>query len=633
VCFVHDANRPAADADLRRPVQTRQEGEVTTNDAALDPVLADLLARHHRDPGRLLQILLDLQARFAHVPPAAVPPLAAALGLPIGEVESTVEFYSFLSRAPVGSYRVLFSDNITDRMLGNQAIFDHMTKRLGVEPGVVSDDGLVSVDFTSCTGMCDQGPAILVNGIAVTRMTLRRADQICDLIRSRVPVDEWPTDFFRVDHGIRRADMLLGADFMPGSALKAAVAMGRDRFLEEMRLSNLRGRGGAGFTTAVKWEAARNARGDARYVVCNADEGEPGTFKDRVLLQYYPERVFEGMALAAFAIGAGLGLVYLRGEYLYLRAPLEEKLAELRAARLLGRSILGVEGFDFEIEIHMGAGAYICGEETALIESLEGKAGRPRIRPPFPVTYGYRGQPTVVNNVETLCKVTEVALNGGVWYRGYGTKQSTGTKILSVSGDCARPGVYEYPFGVRISQVLEDCGARRVRAVQVSGASGQCLGPREFGRRIAFEDVPTAGALMVFGDHRDMFEVALNFARFFRHESCGFCTPCRVGTTLQAKIMDKIAAGHGTQYEMNELEHLHEVMRTASHCGLGQTAGQAIADTIAEFRGDYEKRLARKDFEPAFDLDEALARAREITGRDDADSRLIGEAHFRETVR
>ncbi len=598
----------------------------TTETAGFGSFLEDVLTRHGSDPGRLVQILRDVQAQFGHVAPGMVAALARRLGLPEGEVESTLDFYSFFTREPTGTYRILFSDNITDRMLGNRAIFDHMARRLGVTRGVTSADGLVSLDYTSCTGMCDQGPAILVNGLTITNMTLRRADQICDLVRSRVPVGEWPSDFFRVAHNIRRADMLLSADFTPGSALEAAIAMGRDAYLTEVKRSNIRGRGGAGFTTGVKWEAARNAKGTARYIVCNADEGEPGTFKDRVLLQFYPERVFEGMALAAFVVGAERGLVYLRGEYLYLKGLLEEKLGELRAAQLLGRSIRGVEGFDFDIEIHMGAGAYICGEETALIESLEGKAGRPRIRPPFPVSYGYKGQPTVVNNVETLCKATEIALHGGAWYEGFGTKQSTGTKILSVSGDVERPGIYEYPFGVRISQVLEDAGARNPRAVQISGASGQCLTTREFGRRIAFEDVPTAGAFMVFGETRDMFEVARNFAHFFEHESCGFCTPCRVGTRIQAGIMDKIAEGHGTQYEMNELQHLREVMRTASHCGLGQTAGQAIADTIAKFREDYEKRLARRDFEPAFDLDAALARAREITGRDDADSRLLSDA-------
>jgi [NiFe] hydrogenase diaphorase moiety large subunit len=584
--------------------------------------LDEVLDAHGRDPGRLVQILREAQEIEGWIPAETVAAIARGLGLAIGEVESTLEFYSFFYRRPRGAYVVLFSDNITDRMLGSRAIFDHLARRFGVARGEVSADELVSLDTTSCTGLCDQGPAILVNGIAIPNMTLRRADQIHDLIRSRVPVAEWPKDFFRIDHNIRRADMLLGSEYVPGSALRAATRMGREAFLAEVKRSNLRGRGGAGFTTGVKWEAAKKAQADERFVVCNADEGEPGTFKDRVLLQYYPERVIEGMVLAGYVTGAKRGLIYLRGEYLYLKAPLEEKLLELRAGRLLGRSILGVADFDFEVEIHMGAGAYICGEETALIESLEGKAGRPRIRPPFPVTCGYKNKPTVVNNVETLCKVTEIALQSGVTYEGFGTKQSTGTKILSVSGDVERPGIYEYPFGVRVNQVLDDAGARNPKAVQISGPAGTCLGIREFGRRIAFEDVPTAGAFMVFGEHRDMFEVARNFAHFFDHESCGFCTPCRVGCAIQAKIMDKIAAGHGTQYEMNELTHLREVMKSGSHCGLGQTAGAAIADTIAKFRDDYETKLARRDFEPAFDLDAALARAREITGRDDAASHM-----------
>jgi len=597
----------------------------TTN--RLEPVLETVLERHGEDAGRLLQILIDLQAEIGWIPPEAIAALGPRLKLTRGAIESVVAFYAFLHGEPAGRYRILFSDNVTDRMLGNAVIFGHMARRFGLpETGGVSEDGLVSLAYTSCTGMCDQGPAILVNGMAITRMTLRRADQICELIRSETALAEWPAEFFEVEHNIRRADMLLGSDFELGSALKAAIALGPDGFLTEVKRSNLRGRGGAGFTTGVKWEACRKAKGDERFIVCNADEGEPGTFKDRVLLQFYAERVFEGMALAAFVTGARRGLVYLRGEYLYLKAPLERLLVTMKAARLLGSSILGVAGFDFDIEIHLGAGAYICGEETALIESLEGKAGRPRIRPPFPVSCGYKNQPTVVNNVETLCKVTEIALHGGATYEGYGTKQSTGTKILSVSGDCERPGIYEYPFGVRVAQVLEDCGAKSAKAVQISGAAGTCLGVREFGRRIAFEDMPTAGSFMVFGERRDMFEVARNFAHFFEHESCGFCTPCRVGTAIQAKIMDKIAAGHGTQYEMNELQHLREVMRANSHCGLGQTAGAAIADTINKFRENYEAKLARRDFEPSFDLDAALERAREVTGREDADSHMMDHA-------
>ena len=594
--------------------------------AEISSLIEPILQRHAWRADRLVQILREVQEAVDFISDETAAHLAEALKIPYAQVHSTRDFYAFFYRENRGRYRVLFSDNITDRMAGNQALFEHMAKRLKLEPGKVSDDGLVSIDYCSCTGMCDQGPAILVNNRAITRMTLRRVDEICDLIRGQVPLDKWPAEFFRVDDNIRRADMLLGTPHEPGKAVRAAIARGRDGMLAEMKLSNLRGRGGAGFTTAVKWEACRNAPATPRYIVCNADEGEPGTFKDRVLLQSYAGRVFEGMVIAAYTVGASHGFLYLRGEYLYLLQPLEAYLAGMRAAGLLGRDIGGVAGFDFDIEIHLGAGAYVCGEETALIESLEGKAGRPRVRPPFPVTSGYMGKPTVVNNVETLCKVTEIALHGGTWYEAIGTKQSTGTKILSVAGDCARPGLYEYAFGVRIAQVLEDCGAQDAIAVQVSGASGVCLSEREFGRRIAFEDVPTAGSFMIFGKQRDLFEVARNFAHFFAHESCGFCTPCRVGTVLMKEIMDKIADGRGTQYEMNELLRLQQVLKPGSHCGLGQTAGNAVADTVQKFRPAYERRLAETDFVPAFDLDAALSRARELAGRDDAAAHLGEEA-------
>lgn len=585
-----------------------------------------ILLRHQCRPDRLVQILREVQDVLDYLSDETVVYLAERLQMSRAQVQSTRDFYAFFYKENRGKYRILFSDNITDRMAGNQALFEHMQKRLKLEPGKVSADGLVSIDYTSCTGMCDQGPAILVNNRAIPRMTPRRVDEICDLVRNAVPLAHWPAEYFKVEDNIERADVLLGSRVEAGAAINAAIARGRDGMLAEMKISNLRGRGGAGFTTAVKWEACRNAPGVERYIVCNADEGEPGTFKDRVLLQSYAGLVFEGMVIAAYTVGAQQGFLYLRGEYLYLLPQLEAYLEGMRAAKLLGKNIAGVPGFDFDIEIHLGAGAYICGEETALIESLEGKAGKPRVRPPFPVISGYRNKPTVVNNVETLCKTTEIAIQGGAWYEAIGTKQSTGTKIISVSGDCERPGLYEYAFGVRISQILEDCGAHEAIAVQVSGASGICLSEREFGRRIAFEDVPTAGSFMIFGKHRDMFEVARNFAHFFAHESCGFCTPCRVGTTLMQGIMDKIAAGRGTQYEMNELLRLQQVMKPGSHCGLGQTAGNAIADTVQKFRPAYERRLAETDFVPAFDLDAALTRARELSGRDDADAHLGVEA-------
>ena len=607
-------------------------------------LLAPILERHRRDGTRLMQILREAQEALGWLAPETITEIAKGVGWPRAKVEGTACFYSFFHTEPRGKYRVLWSDNITDRMLGNRDLMQAMCKRLWLEPGRISEDGLVSVDTTSCTGMCDQGPAALVNFRAVTRMDAERVNQMADLIRAETPIAEWPAEWFRVEDNVRRADILLGNTLRPGEALKATVAReaetetaanarswregvhtdlhGPSAVLEEIKKSNLRGRGGAGFTTGIKWEACRHAPGEERYVVCNAVEGEPGTFKDRVLLTRQADLVFEGMTVAAYAIGAKTGYLYLRGEYRYLLDALNEVLSRRRDMNLLGADILGRPGFSFDIEVHLGAGAYICGEESALIESLEGKRGIPRSRPPFPVTHGFLGNPTIVNNVETFAAAALVAAKGGDWYRAIGTSKSAGSKLLSVSGDVPRPGIYEYPFGVSVQQVLDDAGAANAQAVQVSGPSGVCVADNEFGRRIAFEDIPTAGAFMVFDHSRDMFEVARNFAQFFAHESCGFCTPCRVGTTLLKNLMDKIGAGHGTQYDINEILQLSKLLQTAAHCGLGHTAPNPLLDTLEKFRPAYERRLKSLTFQPAFDLDGALARARQMTGRDDLGAHL-----------
>ncbi len=618
---------------------------------AVAGVVDRVVARYRRDPSCMVQILREVQEACDWISPEAIDRLQATLGVPRTKIEGVAGFYSFFYLQPRGKYRVLFSDNITDRMLGNQALIERLCNSLWVEPGKVSEDGLVSVDTTSCTGLCDQGPALLVNNRAIGRLTADRIDQIAELIRGKVPVAEWPAEFFAIDDNIRRPDILLASELQPGDALRAARARapsdglmasnmrswreglptglgGPAALLDEIKRANLRGRGGAGFTTGLKWEACRNAplkAGAQRIVVCNADEGEPGTFKDRVLLTRQADLVFEGMTAAAYAVGATRGFLYLRGEYRYLLDHLNGVLARRRAENLLGADILGIPGADFDIEIHLGAGAYVCGEESALIESLEGKRGTPRNRPPFPVTNGYLDQPTIVNNVETFAAAALIALNGGDWYAAIGTKHSAGTKLLSVSGDCARPGIYEYPFGVSVRQVLEDCGARDTQAVQVSGPSGICVAPAEFDRVIGFEDIPTAGAFTVFDTGRDMFEVARNYVHFFQHESCGFCTPCRVGTSLLKNLMDKLHNGCGSPYDFAEIEKLNQLLQAMSHCGLGHTACNPVLDTIAKFRPAYEQRMMQQDFTPAFDLDRALAEARQMTGRDDAAAHLSTE--------
>ncbi len=568
-------------------------------------------------PDCLLQLLCAIQNHYSYIPARAVNLLAERLQIPPVQILSLVDFYSFLHRQARGDFDIYFSDNITDRMFGSVSLFNSLCKNLGVEPGQPRADGRVTVDLTSCTGICDQGPALLINGLVISRLSEKRILKIAGLIESRTPLANWPKPFFRVEDNIQRRDKLLTPGAINSNAIEALATRGRDALLDELDASGLRGRGGAGFKTATKWRLCRDAAANEHYVVCNADEGEPGTFKDRVLLNRYADDVFEGMTLCAGIIGAKQGFLYLRGEYFYLREALEKTLQKRRNSNRLGNTISGQPGFDFDIKIHLGAGAYICGEESALIESLEGKRGIPRNRPPFPVTHGYRNRPTVVNNVETFVAAGRIAVFGAGWFRSAGTKTSSGTKLLSVSGDCARPGIYEYPYGTSIHQVLADCGASDTQAVQLSGAAGATIPAREFDRKIAFEDLPTGGSFMIFNQQRDLLEMVQNFTRFFSHESCGFCTPCRVGGTLMRDLVEKVLVGHATRYDLQEMTNIGLVMRKTAHCGLGTTAPNPVLDTLDKFPDIYSKRLANRSYEPAFDLNASLEVARCITGRND----------------
>jgi [NiFe] hydrogenase diaphorase moiety large subunit len=610
-----------------------------------------VLARHQARPEQLVQILREVQAHIHWLPRAVLAYIAEELRCTLAHVEAVAGFYRFFYLKPVGRLHLLWSDAPSDRQLGSRELAQELCRLLWLEPGRVSEDGRVSVDFASCTGWPDQGPALLVNQHWVlTRMNRARVVQLAELISNDVPLTQWPAEWFDLQPQIRQRGVLLGAPdvaepgaligaaanygvldatrpttYEPGSAVRAAVASGPDGVLAELQTSKLRGRGGAGFPTGTKWRLARQAAvpvGGSRVVICNADEGEPGTFKDRVLLMTEPDALLDGMTLAALTLGASRGFIYLHGEYRALLDDLQAVLARRRASGLLGANILGVAGFDFEVEIHLGAGAYVCGEESALIESLEGKRGTPRIRPPFPVESGYLGQPTVVNNVETFVAAAHIMLRGGAWWAGLGTAESSGSKLHSVAGDCARPGVYEFPFGVTVREILQACGAEHTQAVQVGGPSGLCLAAHEFERRIGFEDVPTAGAFTIFDESRDMFEVARGYAQFFAHESCGLCTPCRVGTELVRRRMDKLAAGRGAVPDTEELAELEALLHSATHCGLGATATNPLRDTLLRFRPAYERRLQAGGFGPAFSLDAELAPARQATGRDDAHAHL-----------
>ena len=584
--------------------------------------LTEVLERHRHDPTRLVQMLREIQAEESWISPQRITELAGKLGLPRARVEGVAGFYALFSTQPRGAYRVLFSDNVTDRFLGSEELRERLCTLLHVTRGEVRSDQRVSIDTTSCTGLCEQGPALLVNGHAIGRLTPSRIELVAKLVEAQVAVKDWPAELFVIDDEIHRKDLVLSAAIVPGQALRAALARGADAMLEEILHSQLRGRGGAGFGTGEKWRTAKAAPGPTRFVVCNADEGEPGTFKDRVLLRRHLDLVLDGMSIAAFAIGAQKGFIYLRGEYLFLEAPIEAALAARRKAHVLGRNVLGMQGFDFDVELHLGAGAYVCGEESALLESLEGKRGIPRNRPPYPVTNGYLQQPTVVNNVETFASASLVALHGGAWFAKVGTPRSSGTRLHSVSGDCARPGIYEFPMGITVRELLDACGATDVQAVQVGGPSGTLLEPREFGRKLCFEDVPSAGSFMVFDSRRDLLDVVANFARFFAHESCGFCTPCRVGTTQLRDAIDALTSARGTRRDVRHALRLCEILRDSSHCGLGHTACNPFLTLHDKFRPTIERRLSSLEFRPTFSLDDALAPAREATGRDDERAHL-----------
>jgi len=382
----------------------------------------------------------------------------------------------------------------------------------------------------------------------------------------------------------KRKQILFSA-LEPGLGLKKALEHTQTEIIDIIKLSRLRGRGGAGFPTGLKWDLAYSAKAPKKFIVCNADEGEPGTFKDRILLNEHAKKIFEGMAIAGYAVGSQEGIIYLRAEYRYLRPVLVQAIDELRKAHLLGKKILGSD-FQFDIDIHLGAGAYVCGEETALIESLEGKRGEARNKPPYPTESGYMGYPTVVNNVETFCYVPYILIEGAAWFQKFGTFESTGSKLFSISGDVKKPGVYELEMGTTVRQVLNLVEASDTKAVQVGGASGICVAEKDFDKPLAFESLPPGGSIIVFNRSRDMLNVLKNFMEFFVEESCGQCTPCREGTFRLLEGVKLMEQGQCSIHYLRVLRELAETMKISSKCGLGQMAPNPFLSIIDNFKGE-----------------------------------------------
>ncbi len=593
--------------------------------------LAEDIARIAQDMGKSKNALMDIaravQERHGCVSDFAIERIAEELGLHRVDVEDVVSFFHFLGKNPSGSYALYLNNSVTSVMSGFDAVKRAFEGELGIGFGETTADGQISLHVTSCIGMNDQEPAALLNGVVFTSLTPARAKELCEAMRRGDDVQDMvkeagegnnalPAVRAGIRNNIRQPGPVIFSPSERGKAVREAAAMHPEEVIGVITSSRLRGRGGAGFPTGMKWSFCRKSDGAKRYVICNADEGEPGTFKDRVLLTEVPELLFDGMTVAGWAIGADEGILYLRGEYDYLREYLENILAERRKDGLLGVNVGGKQGFNFDIRIQSGAGAYICGEESALIESMEGKRGAPRDRPPFPVQVGYNGMPTVVNNVETLCSVARIVVEGAGWFSTFGTDQSRGTKVLSISGDCENPGIYEVPFGMTIKEVIDLAGAPAAVAVQVGGPSGSCIGSAQFDRVLSFEDLATGGAFIILGPERNILEIVHNFMEFFCEESCGWCVPCRVGNELLKAKLEKVMAGRGTEGDLKELAEWGAYVKTASRCGFGQTSPNPILTTLENLRPEYEKLINQDvDFMPAFDLQAALSEASEIAGR------------------
>lgn len=603
-----------------------QDGSATSPEeiAALRAICSEV----GNDPSRMMDILLSVQDRFRWISPGAMRVIAEATGLTRIAVEGVASFYSFFSLTPKGRVAIRLCDDIIDRFAGMPAVAAAFEEALGIRVGETTPDGAVSLEYTPCIGLCDHAPAAMVGEVVATELTPERAREIAAALLAGVSAEAAvlgranglaPQERARrlVRNTIRHAGAVLLGPVPEDAGLDRALGMTPGEIIRTVEASGLRGCGGAGFPTAHKWQAAASTEAETRFIICNADEGEPGTFKDRVLLTERAHLLVEGMTIAARAVGATEGILYLRGEYVYLRDHLRAVLADRRQRGLLGTDIRGEPGFAFDIRLQLGAGAYICGEEGALISSCEGLPGEPKTRPPFPVTRGYLGYPTIVNNVETFCHVARILDRGAQWFYGMGREGSHGTKLFSVSGDCLNPGVYELPYGHTVQELLDMVGAEDAAAVLVGGPSGTMIARDTFHRRLTFDDLATGGAVIVFNRDRNILEIVEYYMSFFVHESCGYCTPCRVGNVFLQQAVAKFRAGLANP---SDIEYLHDLSSTiieTSRCGLGMTSPNPILSTLENFPLVYSAMVKPSEdrIRATFDVQAAIDSARKLAKR------------------
>jgi NADH-quinone oxidoreductase subunit F len=553
----------------------------------------------------LIPALHAVQSRIGWISTPALNYVCKRLAVAPAEAYGVATFYTLFATTPRPPVVAHVCDDIACRLAGAEALCADLTRAVG-SAGEPVRDGRATWLRSPCLGLCDRAPAAMFTVAGERPQTFTHAPidaaGVIGLVES---VDQGISTFTDPPAPPPNGARLLGRigvvdptsldDYRAHGGyapLARALEMGPERVIAEVTESKLMGRGGAAFPTGRKWAAVAAQPAQPHYLVCNADESEPGTFKDRVLLEGDPFATVEAMTIAAFATGASRGYLYIRGEYPEAEGRVTNAIARAREAGLLGADILG-SGFDFDIELRRGAGAYICGEETALFESIEGKRGEPRNKPPFPVEVGLFGKPTVVNNVETLANVPLIVVGGGEAFSRTGTEGSTGPKLFCLSGHVARPGVYEVEFGATLRDLIDLAGGvpggRPIRTILLGGAAGVFVGPESLDMPLTFEATRAAsatlgsGVIMVFDETVDLVDTLRRIAQFFRDESCGQCVPCRVGSVRQEELLARLAAGSQVRPRDEELALLREIgqaMRDASICGLGQTASSAIESAL-----------------------------------------------------
>ncbi|UOB17105.1 NAD(P)H-dependent oxidoreductase subunit E [Abyssalbus ytuae] len=586
----------------------------------------------------IMNVLWDIQKKRRFISSDDVARISKEFNISQTELDGVVSFYHFYHRKHSGKYTIYLNNSIVSGIKDFDSVKKAFEEEAGVSFGNVSQDKMFGLFETSCIGLSDQETSALINFRAFTNLTPEKVKNIMTSLKNGAHIDsltQLPQDNIR--YTPETGKTVFFNPYAEGSSLNFLKKMSPGNIIELVKNSKLSGRGGAFFPTGLKWQLCKNNEADQKYVICNADEGEPGTFKDRVLMNTHPQLLLEGMIIAGYAVGASVGIIYLRAEYFYLKEKLEKIIEDYNQKGFLGKNILGIEDFNFYIYIHMGAGAYVCGEETALINSMEGKRGEPTTKEFFPVEKGFLGKPTIVNNVETLCAVPRIMEMGLEKYLSIGTKVTPGTKIMSVSGDCKKPGIYEIEWGMKLKDFLDLIEAENPYFILYNGFAGECLSPADFEREISGENLlaehiqfnfddpieyaqkmsavglRSGGSFMVFKKERDLLSIIKNISDFFVAESCGICVPCRTGNYLLNRQINKILLHHADKNDLKQIQQWSNIIKQTSRCGLGKTSTNCLLTAVLKFPDEFNKCLqAESDINKAFNLEKAVQDYNEI---------------------